>query len=178
MELIIFNGIFQWMRAKYVNRLIAKHVALKNLPKWSTKEVLLFGRWFGYTPPSLFNSSSSSTNMENDQNVRDIVKSQLMKEHLQNDVISFNTKVLKWVAGVEENADKCQKQTNDEEIIIVDDQIDDVSNKKFTSPTKANNNSLQLPIQSGFDEIMWINEVCRRTQIRFQPEEIEEGEGK
>lgn len=151
-----------------------KHDALKLLPKWSTKDIVLFGRWFGYTPQSVVQQFSAAEE-KSEPNVREMVKSELIREHLQNDIISFNRKLTKWIDDVEENVTKGSFKSTDEKIIVVDDDDDDEHDKKHTSPLKLNNNCMQLPIQNQ-SEVMWINEVCRRTQIRFGQEKIVEGE--
>lgn len=150
-----------------------KHESLKDLPKWSTKNIILFGRWFGYTPQSLV-QKSSAVNDGHEQNVREMVKSELIREHLQNDIISFNKKLTKWIDVVEENVTKGVLKSMDDTIIVVDDKDEDDQDNKYNSPLKTNQNCMQLPIQRQ-DEVMWINEVCRRTQIRFGQEEIVEG---
>lgn len=174
-EFVMLLLIFQWLRAKYVSRLVAKHATLSKLPKWSTKEIILFGRWFGYIPQSVFNINKSK-NMATTQNAQNNeVKSEMPLEHSHTDVISFNTKLLKWIEGVEDAAMKCMIQSIDEQILVVDENEDDDTHNKSTSPMKTNNNCMQLPIENGLSEIMWINEVCRKMQIRFEPEEIIEG---
>lgn len=160
-----------------MSKLVAKHQTLKEMQKWSTKEVVLFGRWFGYTPVSVFRIQNS-IKKEESLNIRDIVKSEIMREHLQNDAISFNTKLVKWIEGVEESEMKCLNQSFDEKFINVDSEIEEIPDKKFTSPLKTNKNCLQLPIENGLGEITWINEVCRKMQVRFEQEEIVEGESK
>lgn len=160
-----------------MNRLVAKHPSFSKLPKWSTKEIVLFGRWFGYTPQSVFNLKNPKT-LEQSQNAQNTVKSEMPQPHLHTDVISFNTMLLKWIEGVEDAAMKCMIQSNDEQMIVVDENEDDATHNKSTSPLKTSNNCMQLPIENGLNEIMWINEVCRKTQIRFEQEEIVEGKTK
>lgn len=154
----------------------SKHESLREFSKWSTRDIVLFGRWFGYTPNTVQNLQNSKVKNENEPNVRDMVKSELLKEHLQNDTISFNTKITKWLDETEENVSKGFIKKLDESIVIVDDDDEGEMLKNKTSPLKMKKNLVQLPIQGEHDEIMWINEVCRRTQIRFEQEEIVEGE--
>lgn len=162
----------QWLRAKHISRLVQKHDSLREFQKWSTKDIVLFGRWFGYTPQSVFNLQKST--VQSEQNVRDMVKSELIREHLQNDTISFNKKLTKWIDEVEETS-KNVKELMDDEIIIVDDEETDDQLKKDSSPLKFGENCIHLPLQSGHDELMWINEEFRKMQIRFGQEEIIEG---
>lgn len=173
--LLILLFSFQWSRAKYINRLVAKHATLKAFRQWTAKEVVLYGRWFGYTPQSVFKSKTPSITTENPENVRDIVKSELMREHLQNDIISFNARLRRWIAQVETNEIKCLNQKLGDQIIDIDIENDDGPDPKEISPKKANDQCMQLPIAKGSDELPWINEICRKMQIQFGQEEIVEG---
>lgn len=155
--------------------MIAKHQSLKDLSSWTTKEIVVFGRWFGYMPPSVQNPTKSTIDEDKSGNVHEMVKSELMREHLHNDIISFNNKLINWIEGVEDTGIKCSNHITNDEIISVDEQDDEDSGRSQTSPTKAGKNYLQVAVQTGHDEMMWIHEVCRRTQIRFQQEEIVEG---
>lgn len=152
-----------------------KHESLKYKPKWSTKDIVLFGRWFGYTPQSVVQQKPSIKEEKPEQNVREMVKSELIREHLQNDIISFNKKLTKWIDDVEESVTEGSLRTTDDEIVVVDaDDDEEEQSKKHSSPLKTSKNCLELPNQT-HNEVMWINEVCRRTQIRFGQEEIVEG---
>lgn len=174
-NLFFFSTKFQWLRAKYINRLVTKHNALKSFTKWSTRDIVLFGRWFGYTPKSVLNLKESNVKKEIEPDVCDDAESQLAIENCPTDTISLNEKLTKWLDEVEEKSSKSFIKTiNDEPFIVVDEDDDESSNRK-ASPLKNNRNCVQLPIESGHKEIMWINEVCRRTQIRFEEEEIDDG---
>lgn len=123
----------------------------------------------------MFNVSNAPIKEEKAENVREMVKSELIREHLENDVISFNTKLVKWMENAEENVTKDFKLQFDENIDVVDEDGDGELDKHRISPLKSDKNCLQMPIESGHDEVLWINEICRRMQIRFDQEEIVEG---
>lgn len=145
------------------------------MPKWSTRETVLYGRWFGYTPRSVFSHLNSGVKDGSSQNVRDIVKSELMREHLESDVISFNRKLVKWIDEWDSNGVNGLKQATNEPIIVVDELDDDKTEAKHANASTSDNKLVQLPIQKGIDEIMWINDTCRKMQIRFDEEEIASG---
>lgn len=115
------------------------------------------------------NLPNISIKEENGQNIED---SELTQE--QTDKISFNTKLLNWIENMEKNSVKSHKQDFDDNIVNVDEDDEEQRN----SPLKINTNAIELPIESNNDELMWINEVCRRTKIRFEQEEIVEGKQK
>lgn len=137
----------------------------------------MYGRWFGYTPQSVFKVKTPSSTTESSENVRDIVKSEIMREHLQNDIISFNTRLRNWITETETIEMKHLNRKIGDQIIEIDIDIenDEGSEQKEPSPKKVNNNCIQLPIVKGSNEVMWINEVCRKMQIRFGQEEIVDG---
>lgn len=148
---------------------MTKHAASSNFSKWSTKEIVLFARWFGYTPQSVLNLPNISIKEENERNIGE---SELIQG--QTDKISFNTKLLNWIENMEKNSVKSHKQDVDDNIVNVDEDEEEQRN----SPLKMNTNAIELNIESNNDELLWINEICRRTKIRFEQEEIVEGKQK
>lgn len=173
--------VFQWLRAKYINTLVSKHKHLINFKKWSTKEIIIYGRWYGYTPQSTIIRNAPVQQAE--PNVRDMIKSELIREHLQNDTISFNTRMNNWIQVIEETTLKGSNsafKTIEDQIIVVDD-----DDRNDSDETKKSINQLTQQKQSNLthlltdnryqNELMWINDICRRSQIRFEPEQIEEG---
>lgn len=124
-----------------------------------------------------------------DMELKNIIKSELMREHLQNDSISFNRPINDWLAEAEQNLDS-KKPTGHigashnagEEIINVD-YIESVANKEERGGRPVCDSSvlpgvgkLYLPIETRLqDEASWVADVCRDVQIRLQPEEIVEG---
>lgn len=151
---------------------------------WNTKEVVLYGRWFGYTPYFYSNVDSAATDSESvsecdQQNFKDIVKTELIWEHLQNDDISFNTCLVNWIEDVEKNIwTKTKKEDDDTIIDVVDDgdstRIDTKHIK--TEYASSTEHKVHLPIEPKYqEELSLINDIYRSTQTKFEPEEIIEG---
>lgn len=166
----------QWLRAKYISRLIAKHKQFTDTPKWSTKEIVIYGRCYGYTPPSVIVKKLPNPNVN--ENVRDIVKIELIKERLQNDMISFNSRLTNWIENFDEKSIKGPNKLLNDEIITVDDDEPSEKMKKSPNDIKSEKNS-ELPhllIQDKYqNELMLVNDICRRHQIHCEPEEIDGG---
>lgn len=171
-----FVSSLQWLRAKYISRLITKHKQFTDTRKWSTKEIVIYGRCYGYTPPSVIVKKLSDPNAK--ENFRDIVKTELIKEHLQNDMISLNTRLTNWIESIDEKYMKGVNKWLNDEIITVDD--DDPSEKMEKSQTNLKRqNDSKLPhllVEDKYqNELMLVNDICRRHQIHCEPEEIDDG---
>lgn len=105
-----------------------------------------------------------------------MVKSELIREHLQNDTISFNTRLTNWIENVEGTRTKSAFKSFDNQIVIVDDDDDDDCKGKVTEHKSKDSGFSHLLIDNKFQtELSWINDICRRLQIRFEPEAITEG---
>lgn len=105
----------------------------------------------------------------------------MKREHLQNDVISFNTRLTNWLDKIEENTKKIITKKHGDEIVVVDDDIDAMQLEQQSKKSKIGENSkcLHLPIEHSYEnEVMWINEVSRRSQVNFGSEEIVPGDEK
>lgn len=128
---------------------------------------------------------------KDESELRSIIKSELLREHLQNDSISFNRPIIDWLEKAEQNLEmmKHDGKVGDmddtvEEMIIVDDIESEGSNEGKLRSSRLNAGStieagkLHLPIDPRFqEESSWITDICRDVQIRLQPEEILEGKG-
>lgn len=127
---------------------------------------------------------------QDDSELKNIIKSELMREHLQNDSISFNHPIINWLGEAEQKLETKKHDRSEsgsdnasEEIIVVDD-IENVANKddrcsRLNDSNVIGTGKLHLPIEMRFqDESSWITDVCRDVQFRLQPEEITEGKTK
>lgn len=154
---------------------------------WTTKQIILFARTYGYSPTPTVEATPSEN--RGDIELMNMIKSELMREHLRNDSISFNRPITDWLAEAERNLDtrrqdgtKCDSDNAIDEIVIVDD-IECVESKgesrvgrQLNESSEVEAKKLHLPIETSFqDECSWITDVCRDAQIRLQSEEIVEG---
>lgn len=151
-----------------------KHKHCTALPKWSTKEIVQYGRWHAYTPISCFETVKSKSN--EDKNVQEIVKSELEREQLHTNVISFNTQLTNWLQATESETKPLQRHIMDSELINVDEcSNDDEEHSKQSKIHRMPKSSNQATPLSLNTELLWINDICRRSQINLQPEETNEG---
>lgn len=100
----------------------------------------------------------------------------MIREHLQNDVISFNTRLTNWLDQIEENSKTIITKVHDDEVVVVDGDAMHLERKSGKSKISASLSCLHLPIESSYEkELMWINDISRRSQIKFGSEEIVQG---
>lgn len=67
---------------------------------------------------------------------------------------------------------------HDDEVVVVDGDIDVMHLERQSGKSKISESlsCLHLPIESSYEkELMWINEISRRSQIKFGSEEIVQG---
>lgn len=150
---------------------------------WTTKQIIVFARTYGYSPMPISDVIQSAN--KDGSELKEIVKSELLREHLQNDSISFNRPIVGWLTEAERNLESRKRESNDgdhehtmDEIVIIDD-VESVANKQENQLNDAHAieaGKLYLPIETRFqDECSWITDMCRDVQTRLQPEEIVEG---
>lgn len=110
----------------------------------------------------------------------DIIKTTIDREHMYNDVISFNKSVINWIDENEVKLKKYHQNTDDysdDEIIIVDDhKLDQNLPKtkiKIESDDRFTSGDVMIPMdEKSADECFWINEICREIDIKLLPEKI------
>lgn len=152
-----------------------------------------FARKFGYTPldtiatknkksPAELNPSPLPVSKPTD--LKQIIKTEINREHLQNDTISFNHAVNVWIAKAEDRLQtgdiKKRPLFIEDDVIIVDDIDTKFDQRKCSSSVKCNklegeSNAL-LPIPDHLqNEFSYVTDVCRDVQVKLEPVEIVEG---
>lgn len=147
---------------------------------WTTKEIVLYARWFGYTPHFASTHSKATKSAGFDQqDVKDIVKTELIREHLENDGISFNIGLVNWMNNVERSVQIQKKKDSDDAFVaidVVDDSDSNETNALRMDQSMHGARKPYLPIDAKYqDGISLVNDVSRSMQIKFEPEELIEG---
>lgn len=179
-----FHLFFQWLRSKYIYRIAKQHPNTEvSTQIWTTKQIVQFSRRFGFTPEYNPSTRTRSSPLPS-SNLKELIQTEINREHLQNDTISFNTIVSSWITKTEEEFQlkdrKSFPRPNDDEIVVVDD-IDDESDAAAQAKRKnaGDKSSLESRIPDNLQmESSWITEICRISQIKLQPEEIVSGKKK
>lgn len=133
-------------------------------------------------------TSNESTALSKPTDLKQMIQSEINREHLLNDTISFNHSVNVWLAKTEDSLnteDTKQKYrlSIDDEIIIVDDDDNDMASAD-KQKRADNKNILTKPMaellvpDSLRTECSWIVDICRSVQLKLQQEEIVDGKSK
>lgn len=173
-ENLIFFYHLQWYRAKFVLRMLQQHPDLKSQLSWLTREVIIFGRRFGYTPANAFTVHKQLQSNENQ--LKDMIKQHIKAEQLKNVTITYNNKIKDFLQKYDDLTSTCAiPSTGSLEFVDVDgDETPNVEVK--TNPTQVGGDKLVLDvnkiIQSGGQ---LVNDVCHDIQISLDKEEIVDG---
>lgn len=182
---------FQWLRGKYISRLIATHSCFSkqseslNSRIWTTREVVLFARLHAYTPVIneniniIKNGNTNSTDL-----LSSLVKDEIKRENqLCFKTITPHNKVSDWANETWSNINRYFDENDHELIIDVENVDDDVSEEMNaqtsyinTSPLKYKSGKVWFPIRKNLEYgANFVQTTCQEAQIRLQPEEIING---
>lgn len=181
-------SLFQWLRAKYVTRQLQQHPSLRASTKmWTTKQLVQFGRIFGYTPSQTASQATASESKPS-ADLRQMIQSEINREHLHNETITLNHMVKAWISKTEDamRTDHDSKigvrAPVDDELIVVDDDEATAVNVKTEATgtagngvTMGNKGYLRLP-ENRQTECSFVDEICRSAEIKLQPEAVANGE--
>lgn len=165
---------FQWYRAKFVLRMIQQHPDLKTQLPWVTREVILFGRRFGYTPA---NTVTVNKPLQSSDTLKDLIKQHMKAEQLKNVTLTYNNKVSDFIEKYD-NLTRTYSITSTGPLEIVDvDGANETPNiDQKTKLTQPCSDELVLDVnkimQSGG---MLVNDICHDIQIKLEKEEIVDG---
>lgn len=172
--------------------MVIKHKDLESFPKWTTKEIVIFARQFGYTPPikmqSPFSIAIQSTlemELENPAQLSNIIKKEIKRERMMyHRSISYNSRISNWI-NQWFDCRKNQKHVsgsyrlNENDIINVDDIDDFIKQPKIKLEPNVNHNinekTQETILLSSDTDGAWISKICQDVQVKLKPEEIIEG---
>lgn len=156
--------------------MIHGHPDLKNQLLWMTREIIIFGRRFGYTPANAFTLNKQQ--LENNQNpFKDMIKQHIKGEQLKNVTITYNSKIKDFMKKYDDLTNTHSiTSTGPVEIVDVDGD-EETPNLEFkTKPTQVCGDKLVLDvnkiIQTGGT---LVNDICHDIQIKLYKEEIVDG---
>lgn len=156
--------------------MLQQHPDLKNEPSWMPKEIIVFGRRFGYTPVNTF-TSMTNTQLQNNP-LKDLIKQHIKEERLKNITITFNNKINDFIKQYDDLTltYSITSSSSPLEIIDVDGETETPTIELKAKPTQVTSDKLVFDVnkimQSGG---MLVNDICNDIHIKLQPEEIVEG---
>lgn len=156
-------------------RIIHGHPDLKNQSLWMTREIIIFGRRFGYTPANTFTLHKQIPSNQNP--IKDMIKQHIKEEQLKNVTLTYNNKIKDFMKNYEDLT-KAYSITSTGPVEIVDvDGDDQTPNLECkTKSTRVCGDKLVLDVnkitQSGG---VLVNDICHDIQIKLDKEEIVDG---
>ncbi len=142
-----------------------------------TREIIIFGRRFGYTPANTVTLNKHHPNTEN--SFKDIIKQHIKEEQLKNVTITYNEKIKDFLKKYDDLT-KLYKvpSTGPPEIIDIDGddenakiQLDAKQSETFSTGDKLVLDVNKIMNAGG----MLVNDICHDIQINLDKEEIVEG---
>lgn len=151
----------QWYQAKCINRMIHKHSDLTETPKWTTKEIVIFARQFGYMQLDASAISSSSA-------------SDTMKMFENKNKISISSEICDWIddwyRAASLNADAQRTTHGNSDLVEIDVENDDVKSETSVKRNTAGSN-VGIPMDSYLQkECTWITDACTSIEIDIKQE--------
>ncbi|KAG4076946.1 hypothetical protein HA402_015933 [Bradysia odoriphaga] len=164
----------EWYRAKFALRMIQQHPDLKGQSFWITREIIIFGRRFGYTP-----AVTLSKQLPNNENpIKDMIKQHIKEEQLKNVTITFNDRVKDFLQKYDDLTKTYSISATDPlEIVDVDGSGSEPIDMDFNSRrSEISGDKLVLDVNKIIhDAGMLVNDMCHNIRIKLEKEEIVDG---
>lgn len=157
--------IFQWSRAKLINKLLTEHYT--HGPVWRTKQILLYIRLHGHYPirtETIVNSEQqwpSWNNLDSESNIKDVYRN-------ATDITSLTA----FKFDIDRSLNDTVELSDDEEVDVTSDSVE-VNVKKETVPV-----GLQvLPVDNDDDRLrfLFIERKCADIGIELRNEDVGSG---
>ncbi|XP_055378320.1 uncharacterized protein LOC129610028 [Condylostylus longicornis] len=157
----------EWLQCKYFSTLMKNHDQFPET-SWSTKEIILYARSYGFTLPQNVCAVSSTQSKV----FKNIISNDEESDEIQSSSESLE-QIYKWINEYSKNLENSRNA----EKINIDDESDTQNNelqtKKHLSPIKYEQHSMITPIEENFEkDSKLIKEICRGINIDFKPELI------
>ncbi|XP_037035814.1 uncharacterized protein LOC119073993 [Bradysia coprophila] len=166
----------EWYRAKFALRMIQQHPDLKDHSFWITREIIIFGRRFGYTPANAVTLSKHILNNENP--FKDMIKQHIKEEQLKNVTITFNDRVKDFLQKYDD-LKKTYSITATDPLEIVD--VDGSGSEPLGMDLNSRQNEIsgdKLVLDVNkivHDAGLLVNDMCHNIRIKLEKEEIVDG---
>lgn len=146
-----------WSRSKFISNLIKRSKKFEDSQLWTTKEILIFSKEFGYC------NVSCETDLSSGQREGDTLKT--IESSIS--TISINSNVKNWLNKYESSIHT--KDYNSDEII-------DITDEEGVSPSNVKTKLLQNCDNEKNMEQEFVNSACKNIGVHLKPEEIFPGE--
>lgn len=183
---------YEWLRAKLINKWLKKKFNAESIESqlWTTKEIMLYAKRYGYTPTILSTSNIQSTNTSTStdkDNIKNLVEKEIKKEkeEIRKNTLTLNHDIYNWMSDYV--TQKISAMGIESETIDVE--TDDSSNDNMKNLNSKNviksKYEMQGNIKNGRTLKLWVPlasslesdgdvvaEMCDDIGIRLDSEEI------
>lgn len=155
--------------------MLQQHPDLNNQPSWMPREIIIFGRKFGFTPVNILTNGTNKQLQNNP--FKDMIKQHIKEERLKNMTITFNNKIHDFIKQHDDLIRAYEiPSSTPSELIDIEGDNEPQNIKSDKKPAKANGDKLVLDVnkimQSGGT---LVNDICNDIQIKLHQEEIVDG---
>ncbi|KAJ6642351.1 YEATS domain-containing protein 2 [Pseudolycoriella hygida] len=167
----------EWYRAKFILRMMQQHPDLKNEQLWMVKEIIIFGRRYGYTAANVYTNTVDKELQNNENPFKDIIKQHIKDEQMKNYTISSDKKINEFIKVYKNLSSTCSKESTDAiEIVDVDGPDQTINIDLASNSTQSDGDKLVLDLTKVMQEGgSMVNDVCNEIKIKLHQEEIVEG---
>lgn len=156
--------------------MLQQHPDLRNETCWMPREIIIFGRRFGFTPANIVTTVTNKHLQNNKDPIKDMIKQHIKEEQLKNMTITFNNKINDFIKE-HDDIIRTYSITSSSPMELVDIEGDNEQPPNTEEkPEQSNSDKLVLDVnkimQSGG---MLVNDICKDIQIKLHQEEIVEG---
>lgn len=149
---------------------------LKSQQHWTTREIILFARQYGYTPTLKQANTKKSTNLT------DLIQKEIKREIIEQHSLTNSKRIYNYI-------DECNlsiKQTlktdsNEFDVVAIDvvndyDGLDSIIKRVVKTEKLDQNDKIKLSIPMELDkEHRLVSNLCETIQVKLEPEEIVPG---
>lgn len=156
--------------------MIQQHPDLRDQSYWVTREIIIFGRRFGYTPANAVTLNKQLPNNANP--LKDMIKQHIKEEQLKNVTITYNDGVKDFLHKYDDlTRTYAIASTDPMEIVDVDGSGSEAPDTDFKSKqSEISGDKLVLDVSKiVHDAGMLVNDMCQNIRIRLEKEEIVDG---
>lgn len=139
------------------------------------REIIIFGRRFGYTPANTMTINNKLQNNENP--LKDMIKQHMKEEQFQNVTLTYDNKIKGFIKQYDDLIKKYSiTSTRPLEYVDIDGDDEEPNIESESEPTVETGNKLVLDVSKIMESGgMLVNDICRDIRIKLDKEEIANG---
>lgn len=155
--------------------MIQQHPDVKNELPWMTREIIIFGRRFGYTPANIVTLTKQPPANQNP--LQDMIKQHIKEEQLKNVTLTYSHKIKDFMKKYDDLTIAYSITSTDPlEIVDIDGDVKTETIETKTKPNQLCGDKLILDVNKIMQsEGVLVNDICHDIQMKLDREEIVDG---